>query len=80
MWILILSMLYYGDPASGRFSPAIAVMQFKNKSNCEAAKAAYLAEMRPVFDTLNSVMKDEKNVGEIKGPNGAILSVICVAQ
>jgi len=80
MWVLILTLLFYTDPAAGKFSPAISSVVFKSKGTCEAAKSAYIAEFKPIADHLNQIARDEVNVGQIKGPTQVVVSAICVAQ
>ena len=80
MWTLIITILFYGDPVVGKFSPALSTAQFKSKNKCEAARTAYLSEVKPTVDQLNTAISDEKKVGQIKGPNGVLLSAICVSS
>jgi len=80
MWTLILTMLFYSDPAVGKFSPVISSISFKSEKACEVAKGKYLAEFKPIADHLNEVAKDEIAVGQMKGPTQVVVSGICVAQ
>lgn len=80
MWVLILTLLFYSDPAEGKFSPSISSVVFKSKGSCEAAKSADLSEFKPIADRLNKIASDEAKVGQIKGPAQVVVSAICVAQ
>jgi len=80
MWVMMITFLSYSDPTLGRFSPAVNSVQFKDKASCEAARIAYLAELKPIADRLNAAIKDEADMGNIKGPHGVVISAICVAQ
>ena len=81
MWLLIITFLSYRDPtAVGSFSVDIESVAFSSKASCEAAKASYLAEMKPTLDLLNSAIAAEKEMGNLRGPNAVNVSIICVAQ
>ena len=77
MWIMIVTFLFYSDLERGA---AIESVEFSSKSTCEAASAAYLADLKPVADTLNADIISKREVGELRGPAGVVISAICVAQ
>jgi hypothetical protein len=80
MWTMIITFLLYGDPSIGHFSPAVNSVEFKSKASCEAARTAYLAELKPIADALNASLKDQEAGGSLKPPNGVVISALCVAQ
>lgn len=77
MWIMVITFLFYGDPVTGNFVPEIGSVEFRTKKSCEAAKTAYLSSLQNVTDQINRAIEDELKVGELKGPNGLILSAVC---
>ena len=81
MWLMIITFLSYRDPtAIGNFSVDVESIAFSSKTSCEAAKASYLAEMKPTTDLINAAIEAEKEMGNLRGPNAVTLSIICVAQ
>ena len=80
MWIMVITMLYYGDPIQGHFSPAITSMEFKSKSSCEAGKKSYLDTMAPIAQSINRAIEDKRKVGEIRDPTGVVISAMCVEK
>ena len=66
MWLMILTFLSYRDPtAIGSFSVEIESVAFSSQTSCEAAKASYIAEMKPITDLLNAAIEGEKQVGNL---------------
>jgi hypothetical protein len=80
MWIMIITFLFYGNPPTGHFSPAISNMEFSSKTSCEAARTAYLSGFNDIAIELNNAIRDEKSIGQLKGPNGVVVSALCTAK
>ena len=80
MYVMIITFLFYSDPTVGHFSPAVESVQFSSSTSCEAARSAYLTDLKPIADELAASIDTQKSVGDIKGPTGVIISAICVAQ
>jgi hypothetical protein len=80
MWVMIVTILFYGNPSDGRFAPAVTSIQFNNKESCEVARGAYLAAMKPTADMLNAYIKEHERNGTLMPPNGVLVSALCVAQ
>jgi hypothetical protein len=80
MWILMVTFLAYGDPALGRFLPTVNSVEFSSKATCEAAARQYSALMTPTIEQFNASIAHELNAGELRGPNGVILSTLCVPK
>ena len=80
MWVMIVTFLFYGGVDRGGFLPAIESIEFSSKPACEAARAAYLADLKPIADELNADTVSKREVGDWRGPGGVVISAICVAQ
>ena len=80
MWVMIITFLFYSDVERGNFSPAIESVEFSSKANCEAARTAYLTDLKPIADELNAAITSQREVGDWRGPGGVVISAVCVAQ
>ena len=80
MYIMIITFLFYGDPAKGQFSSSVESVLFSSKESCETARSSYLSGFTPIADELTAVIKDGQSVGDFRGPAGVEISAICVAQ
>jgi hypothetical protein len=81
MWLMLLTFISYRDPtALGSFSVEVESVAFSSQSACEAARSRYLAEIKPTVDLINAAIDEERQVGNLKGPNAVAVSIICVAQ
>ena len=78
MWILIITFFFYGDPVSRAFSSSISSIQFSTEKSCNDARGAYIKEFESISDRLNKAISEEERVGELKGPNGVVISGLCV--
>jgi hypothetical protein len=80
MWIMIITFLAYGDPAIGAvFAPAVTSVQFSSKETCEAAREQYLKDFKPIQEQMAKSIEGKMEAGQLNGPNGAIITAICVA-
>ena len=77
MWMLIITLLHYGHPAVGKFAPAVTSVEFSSKDACENARVGYESAFKKVSDELNKAIADELAVGQLRGPNGVIISALC---
>ena len=80
MWVLIITFLAYGDPASLHFAPFLVSQEFTGKATCEAARSAYVEQFKTAINEINESLKQERAVGEIKGTNNVALNAICVQK
>ena len=81
MWLMLLTFMSYRDPtAIGSFSVEVESVTFSSQSACEAARLSYLAEMKPTLELINSAIDEEREVGNLRGPNAVVISIMCVAQ
>ena len=80
MYVMIITFLFYSDPTVGHFSSTVESVLFSSKTSCEAARSAYLSDLKPIADELAASIDSEKSVGGIRGPTGVVISAICVAQ
>ncbi|MBB3658481.1 hypothetical protein FHX15_003728 [Rhizobium sp. BK650] len=80
MWHLIITVLFYGDPSTATFNAALESVAFSSKAKCEAARVGYRKELGPIAKAVEQEVEAEKQVGQIKGATGLLVSAICVAQ
>jgi hypothetical protein len=80
MWIMVITFLFYGNPVTGHFSPALSSIEFSSKATCEAARTTYLSGFNDITAELNKAIMDEINMGQLKGPNGVVVSALCTAK
>ena len=80
MWIMIITFLFYSDIERGHFSPALESMEFESKETCEAARTAYLADLKPIADELNEVIASKREIGDWRGPGAVVIAAVCVAK
>ena len=80
MWVMIITFLFYSDVDRGYFSPAIESVEFSSKATCEAARTAYLGDLKPIADELNASIEGLRGVGDWKGPGGVVIAAVCVAK
>jgi hypothetical protein len=80
MWQLIITIMFYGDPATTTFTPAIESLSFSSKAKCETARSSYIADLKPVTDVITQEADAERADGAVKGNTGLMVSAICVAR
>ena len=80
MWVMIITFLFYSDVDRGHFSPAIESVEFSSEATCEAAKSAYLGDLKPIADELNAAIVSQRDVGDWRGPGGVVIAAVCVAK
>ena len=72
MWVMIVTFLFYGGVDRSGFSPAIESIEFSSKPACEAARAAYLADLKPIADELNADIISKRKLATGEGPEGLL--------
>ena len=80
MWLLIITLLFYGDPSTGNFNSTVASIDFTSQQRCEAGREAFLSELTPIRDKLNQAIADGLEVGQLRGSNGIVISAVCLEK
>jgi hypothetical protein len=80
MWILLVTILFYGQPGSGHSNAQFGSVDFQSEATCNAGRQAYLAEVKPIADRMNNYIADETQVGNVRGPTGVFVSAVCVQK
>jgi hypothetical protein len=79
MWIMMITFLLYADPEIGAmFSPTVTSVQFSSEERCKAAREEYLKDLNPVREAIERTLGEKEKAGELNGPNGVIISALCV--
>jgi hypothetical protein len=79
MWVMLITFISYGGTAVW-LSVSLSTAEFSSKATCEAAKTAYLAQFKTTTDDLTKYIQDQRDVGQLRGPNGVLATAVCVEK
>jgi hypothetical protein len=79
MWIMIITFIVWSELQESGSTATIATAEFSSKASCEAARTAYLGQVKQITDPFNDLANNRWKQGSA-GRHAIECTALCVQK